>query len=175
MQTWVALLRGVNVGGSNKVPMSDLRAVATGLGWTDVQSYIASGNLVFRAGEDDHATRLTSALFRKFGVDLPVLVVSATAFADQVATCPVLDGPGNLVHGVLCWDQPIIDAAAYQRLKAPDETLSSSGRIVWLHAPSGFSRSALANRLETVVTGTTFTVRNRNTLEKLVDISAAAV
>ena len=53
MDDWVALLRGVNVGGGNKVPMADLRALAVDLGWRDVRSHVASGNLVFRtAGED---------------------------------------------------------------------------------------------------------------------------
>lgn len=170
MARWVALLRGVNVGGGNKVPMADLRKLAEGFGWTNVRSYIASGNLVFDSDEGDCAATLEAGLKHAFGVTVPVLVLAAELFRGRAATCPVLESPGNQVHGYFCWTEPQIDWETYQTLRAADETLHQSGPMVWLHAPSGIGRSVLAARLDRVVKGTDFTARNRNTIQKLVDM-----
>ena len=97
---WVALLRGVNVGGGNKVPMAELRALAEGLGWREARSYIASGNLVFVAeGEAAGlATALRMAMAREMGVDVPVYVLSAAEVARALADCPFAPEKGNLCH-----------------------------------------------------------------------------
>ena len=102
---FIALLRGINVGGRNKLPMAELRALAEGLGWTDVRTYIQSGNVVFRAeamttaldarpatdvrpasaaeAEQGAYSRLESeledAIQERFGFSVPALVRSAAA------------------------------------------------------------------------------------------------
>lgn len=120
----VALLRGINVGGHNKVPMAHLRALAEGLGWTNVRSYIASGNLVFEA--DGPAASLTSslrdAMHKILGVDVPVLVVPGNDIKNAYEDCPWA-AAGNLVHLFWCWQDPSIDAGQLAHLKAPNEEI----------------------------------------------------
>jgi uncharacterized protein (DUF1697 family) len=167
MQDWVALLRGVNVGGGNKVPMADLRALAAGLGWQKPRTFIASGNLVFAAPDGDHGATLRAAIAARMGVDVAVFLRSGAALRRDLAACPFPDVPGNALHLFWCWSPPVIDAAAYAALKAPSETLLADGDRVWLYAPDGIGRSKLAEKLHKVVLGTDVTARNLNTLRAL--------
>ncbi|SMY07979.1 hypothetical protein LOM8899_02125 [Flavimaricola marinus] len=169
MAEWVALLRGVNVGGGNKVPMADLRALATGLGWTDVRSYIASGNLVFSAeGQAGSlAAALRQAMVARMGVDVPVLVLPGAAIRAALSDCPFQPEKGSHVHAFFLWSEAVIDEAVLEAHRAPTETFVCQPRIAWLHAPDGIGRSKLAERMSRVVTGTEVTARNLNTVAKL--------
>lgn len=170
---WVALLRGVNVGGGNKVPMADLRALCEGLGWQDVQSYIASGNLVFRTNgaAEGLADTLRGVMSQKMGVDVPVLVLSAEAVAQALADCPFQPEKGNLCHVFFLWADPVMDWEAYETYRIESEELAVQGKVAWLHTPEGFGRSKLAEKLGKVITDTDMTGRNLNTLHKLVEMS----
>lgn len=172
MQEYVALLRGVNVGGGNKVPMADLRALATGLGLRDVQSLIASGNLVFRATLDPDALAalLQSAMAAHMGVEVPVLVLDARTMRAALADCPFDPAKGAHVHVFFLFSDPVVDWQAYAELKAADEELVVGGCCGWLHAPSGIGRSVLAGRMHKVLTGAQITARNLNTLRRLVEM-----
>ena len=134
MADWVALLRGVNVGGANTVPMAELRALAEGLGWANVRSYIASGNLLFEAQAGDHAETLRAAMVAQMGVDVAIRVLAGHEIDAAAAACP-WDVKGNLVHVFFCWDRPVIDGALRDALIAPDEELVVQGNRVWLYAP----------------------------------------
>ena len=170
---WVALLRGVNVGGANKVPMADLRARLTARGLSEVQSYIASGNLVFGACDGlDLEAQIADEIEAAFGLHIAVRVIGAKGFRAAVHRCP-FEGAGQTVHGVFCWQTPAFDKGLLASLKASDETLQSDGDIVWLHAPSGIGRSKLMAAMERVV-GTPFTARNLNTLRRLAEMAAQA-
>ena len=174
MTQWVALLRGMNLGG-NRMPMADLRALCEGLGWCDVRSYIASGNLVFRAtGTGAGLAQALRAAMRAAGLDVPVLVLDAPAFRAMLAHCPFPGAAGTAVHGVICWQDPVIDRARLSALIADTETLTVQGRTVWLHTPGGFGTSALAGKLAQVVTGTETTARNLNTLRALAEMLDSA-
>jgi uncharacterized protein (DUF1697 family) len=173
MQRWVALLRGVNVGGVNKVPMADLRDLAAGLGWTRVESYIASGNLVFDA--DGEAAALASALraglTERMGVDVPVLVIGGEDLAARVAGCPFDPVARTHVHGFMLFGPARLDEEELVRWRATGEALVMEGRTVWLHAPEGIGRSKLAGKLDKVVLGADMTARNLNTLRTLVEMT----
>lgn len=169
MQNWVALLRGVNVGGGNKVPMAELRTLAASLGWQDVESYIASGNLVFSADGDPDGLEadLRTAMSKRLNVDVPVLILSAADYRKALASCPFDPQDGRHVHGFLLWSKPEFDEKAYRALKTENEELDVQPGIAWLHAPDGIGRSKLAEKLGKVITGTQTTGRNLNTLRKL--------
>lgn len=171
--SWVALLRGVNVGGRNKVPMADLRALATGFGWGNVRSYISSGNLVFTATgpAQDLASRLASGMSDTMGVDVPVLVLSGDQIRASLASCPFSPEDRRTVHGFFCREEPVIDVACLTRFKTVREAVLTVGQTVWMFAPDGFGVSKLAAEMDRVITGTTFTARNLNTIVKLVDMA----
>ena len=162
---WVVLLRGVNVGGANKIPMAELRTLAEGLGWRQVKSYIASGNLVFQANAGDLAAQLRSAMIAQMGVDVAVCVLPAQEILDAEGACP-WDVKGNLVHAFFCMETPVLDEMLRDTLIAEDEELVVQGKRVWLFAPSGVARSKLMAKMERVL-GVQATARNLNTVRKL--------
>ncbi len=172
MGHWVALLRGINLGGHNMVPMAALRQLCTGLGWTDVRSYIASGNMVFAA--DGTADSLTTALRQnmvaQMGLDVPNLILCEAAMRAALAGCPFDPAAGKHVHGFFLWAEPTVDWAAYENLRASSETLQVLGRVAYLLAPEGIGRSKLVEKLDKVITRTDMTARNLNTLRKLVEM-----
>ncbi len=165
---WVALLRGVNVGGGNRLPMADLRAAFTRLGWRDVQSYIASGNLVFAAdGTAERLAKDLGVLLRTdFGLDVPVLVLAERDLIDARTACPFTPDDPRHVHIGFLYNDAAPDEALIASLKAPSEHLVIAGRVVYLFAPDGIGRSKLAEKLEKAV-GAPLTARNLRTVDAL--------
>lgn len=88
MERYVALLRGINVGGNNIIPMADLRAVCTQLGFHDVKTYINSGNIIFGSGHDDISHRLEKAIEAHFGFHIDVAIITASALGEVVEALP---------------------------------------------------------------------------------------
>ena len=165
--TWIALLRGINVGGGNKLPMADLRGICDGLGWTNVRTYIASGNVVFDA--NGAAEALASSLHQKLPFDVPVLVLSAHELANRLSHCPFPPNAGKTVHGFFCLDAPEVDEDVIAQY-ATTEKVVVQGHTVWMFAPDGFGRSKLGEMFHRVVTGTVYTARNLNTIKKLAEM-----
>lgn len=158
MPTYVALLRGINVGGRNRVAMADLRKVMTSLGYADVTTYIQSGNVVFRTDQADTivlAGAIERTIADSLGVRPRVVVVSREELAQVVAGNPYPDEPNpKLVHAIFLTDaagpEQVAGVAAAQRQaahKGSRDTACVVGQTVFLHTPDGFGRSELAARL----------------------------
>ena len=100
---FVALLRGINVGGNNKIPMVDLRALSSEIGWQDVQSYIQSGNLIFNAAGTAAGLEgdLERAIQRRFGLSIEVIVRAGAAFRGYVTGNPFSDACATEPHLVM--------------------------------------------------------------------------
>ncbi len=164
----VALLRGVNVGGV-KVLMAPLKALCEKLGWKDVQTYIASGNLIFRANGSvgELAASLQDSLSQNLGRTPKVLVMDEVQFSTMVEAHPFAPEKGNLSHIYFCWGEPVINDVLYNELKTDDEELLIIDGHVHFHAPNGMGTSKLADKLDKVITGTEITGRNLNTVRKL--------
>ena len=189
MATHVALLRGINVGGKNKVAMTDLRDVVAGLGHTDVSTYIQSGNVLFTAAADTDtsalAAGLTRAIAAKLGVSSPVVVVSREELAQIVAANPFPAEPDpRRVHAVVLSEPPWpelavkLDAARAKSAAASEaDQVLAIGRTLYLHTPAGYGRSVLAEALLRVVSspksGATGTARNWATMTKLLELAGA--
>ncbi len=180
MPTHVALLRGINVGGRNKVTMADLRAVVTSLGYTDVATYIQSGNVVLRH-PGRSADRLRDDLERRIeaatGWDIAVVVRTAAEWAALVAANPFADADPTTLHVACCRDPP--PAGALDELDptahAP-ETCVLIGAQLYLHLPNGMGRATLPVALNTLRPGPgaaplVTTVRNWRTVTTLLDLS----
>jgi len=173
MTTWAAFLRGVNVGGKRKIPMSDLRRICVGVtSDPDVRTYIASGNVMFTADGDagTWATTIAAAIMDAFGFDVSVLVLDGQTLRAALAGCPYPADAGKAVHGYFCFDDPQIDDALIAALKTPTEDVTAQGRVVWLYAPDGIARSKLAAKMEKAIGGTGATARNMNTVCKMVEM-----
>lgn len=169
----VALLRGINVGGARKVPMADLRDVATGLGWSDVATHLQSGNLLFRAeGSDvELSATLTVALRERFGIDVDVVLRSGEVLRRLVENHPFADGdPAQVV--IACCDAPVGRAAAdkLMELAARGERLQVVGADIYADFPHGQARSKLAAQLISALRPATGTARNLRTMTKLAEM-----
>jgi len=169
MPKHIALLRGINVGGTNKLPMAELRAICADLGWQNTRTYIASGNVVFDAEGSPDA--LANQLAKALPIDVPVLVLTASDLADRLKSCPFVPETGNLLHAFFCTAQPSPNLDLIAKLRSSEE-LEVIGKTFWLHTPDGFSKSKLAERIDRVLQGATYTARNLNTVRKLVDMAA---
>jgi uncharacterized protein (DUF1697 family) len=178
MPRYVALLRGINVGGHNKVAMTDLREVAAALGHTDVATYIQSGNLIFSSGDTD-ATSMANGMEReiaeRLGVHPAVVVVSEAELARVIADNPFPDEMNaKALHAVFCRDE--IDsndadqvATAVQRARATGSRDDAVvvGRTLYLRTPDGMGRSDLAAQLARSRVQNAGTARNWATVTKL--------
>jgi uncharacterized protein (DUF1697 family) len=177
--THVALLRGINVGGNNKIAMADLREVVASLGHTDVTTYIQSGNVLFSARETDTsvlAAGLEQAIAEAFAIRPRVVVLSRDELAQVLRDNPYLDEPNpKYVHAVFFSEQPgprVLDTIAAAQKQAADmgshDELTVVGRTLFLHTPDGYGRSELATRLNRASGGAAAgTARNWATVTKL--------
>jgi uncharacterized protein (DUF1697 family) len=158
MRTHVALLRGVNVGGRNRIAMADLRAVVTSLGHTDVSTYIQSGNVVFCTAETDTAalvTVLERAIAQTLGVAPRVVVLAREELSQVVANNPYPDEADHRrLHAAFSGEQISPDQLRFletvqQRAsdKGSRDKATVIGRTLYLHTPDGIGRSELAAQL----------------------------
>lgn len=173
VKTYVALLRGINIGGRSKVSMSDLRQLFGDLGHANAKTYIQSGNVVFDASGRSPA-KTASEIAARIEKDLGVSCAVVVRAGDELAT--VLNGNPYLTDRVdasklyvtFLEDAPDREAAA--RLVAPtgeNTEFTLAGREVYLHCPNGYGRTKLNNTYIEKRLGVVATTRNWNTVTKL--------
>ena len=174
-QRYVALLRGVNVGGKNKLPMSDLRDIFTAAGCAAVQTYIQSGNVAFEAAQE-LAERVpeivTRAIRRQFGYGTAVVVRSSEELRRVVASNPFdTSGDPRFLHVAFLENTP--GAEVVSRLdpkRSPPDEFAVRGRNVYLHYPNGVARSKLTNEYFAAQLQTACTMRNWRTVLTLLEM-----
>jgi uncharacterized protein (DUF1697 family) len=131
MPAFIALLRGVNVGKANRVPMPDFRRLLEGLGFTDVATLLNSGNAVFRASAGTpkkHAAEIAAAILRKLKVDVPVIVKTAKELAAIVAENPfAVEGPERS-RMLIAFTQDRVALASVSSIASLVSPRESSGR-----------------------------------------------
>lgn len=177
MQTYIALFRGINVGGTGSLPMKELAALLQDLGCREVRTYIQSGNAVFASPEPD-AARLAAAIGAEVkarrGFEPKVLLLSRAEFEQAAATNPFPEGesdPQTLHLGFLTAEPASPNLEAIEKLRAPSERWQLIGRVFYLHAPEGVGRSKLAAASERLL-GVPLTDRNWRTVCKLRELAA---
>ena len=161
MKTHIALLRAVNVGGTGKLPMAELRALAEGLGYTEVRTYIASGNLLLKSPLPAARVReqLEAALQQQVGKPVGVVTRSREELATLLAANPFPEAPGNRVLVSLLNEAlPTLPEVRHQK----DERIVFAVREVYVHYGDGIAQSKL--RVPAAEAGT---ARNLNTLRAL--------
>jgi uncharacterized protein (DUF1697 family) len=167
-QSYAALLRAVNVGGTGKLLMSDLKAICERLKFERVQTYIASGNVVFRASstETKIVSALENALEELMGKPIGVLVRTASELDAVVAENPFPDAPGNRVVALFLPTPPKrADIMAVSGRKG--ELLALGRREIYVSYGDGMANSKLK-----IPVATTGTARNMNTVRKFADMCA---
>ena len=163
-RTLVALLRAVNVGGTGKLAMRDLAALCTRAGFTDVRTYIQTGNVVFRSPltEAEAEQQLERALARHMGGPVDVMIRTAEELRRVVRDNPYPAATPSRLY-VFFSDEPA-PAAPLEALNGPDgETAVPRGREVYIHYPAGMG----ASKLKLPKWPGPVTSRNMNTVTKL--------
>jgi len=175
---YLALLRGINVGGKNRLPMRELRDAFTGIGCTSVESHIQSGNVFFRATERLAAEvpeRVAECLSKRFGLRVPVVLRTAMQLRAAANANPFVRPGVDLatLYVAFLVDRPSVQQmAALDPLRSPPDEFVARGREVYLRLPNGGARSKLTNAYLDGTLATISTVRNWRTVLKLVELAA---
>jgi uncharacterized protein (DUF1697 family) len=168
MPVFIALLRAVNVGGTGKLPMSDLKGLCEKAGFRNVRTYIASGNVVAeRDGSEAEAKAALEAELRAYaGKAIGVIVRTGAEMARVVALNPFPDRAANLTAAIFLDRAPPSNALSEIKGQANEE-VRLGAREIYVHYPDGMGRSKL--RIPAARDGT---ARNMNTVAKLAAMAA---
>lgn len=175
--TYVALLRGINLGARNKISMAELRELFAGLGAEDVTTYVQSGNVVFKAAipARELAEAIETEIRRDLGLDVTVLLRTPAELAALVERNPFGESAPEAkeLHVTFLADRP--QAARVAQLdpqrSQPDE-FRVVGREVYLRCPNGYGRSKLTNAYFEKQLALVATTRNWNTVTKLAELAS---
>ena len=168
MTSYVALLRAVNVGGTSKLPMADLRRIAAKLGFGNPRTFIASGNLVFSSEgkEADVRDQLETAVAAHMGKPVPVMVRTAAEIAAIAAANPFADAPGRRVLVTFLTEAPPKDALDHVRGHEGERLALGKREIYVDYCGRLLGRSKLV-----IPAAAAGTARNMNTVTKLAELA----
>lgn len=174
-QTYVALVRAINLGATNKISMADLREVFIGLGCEDVATYVQSGNVIFRSSDKpaELLRAIETRISRDHGLGVTVLLRTKAELAKVHAGNPFAErvtDPTKL-HVTFLADTPERSRvrALDPEADGPDE-FRVVGREIYLHYPTGYGRSKLSNAYFEKRLGVKATTRNWRTVTKLAEL-----
>jgi uncharacterized protein (DUF1697 family) len=177
MNVMICLLRGVNLAGHHKVPMEVLRTLCESLKCQEVQTYVQSGNVVFRTPERDPVTlgrKIENVIQKKFGFRTDVVVRTPSELRDVIARNPFKKRsgiePGKLLVTFLAADPGPEIRNAVLAIKANPEEVHLSGRELFIYYPDGQGRSKLWAKIDRALRNAG-TARNWNTVTKLLEIA----
>lgn len=176
-ETYIALLRGINVGGK-VLKMADLKQAVAGLGFEDVRTYLQSGNMVFKAKTAPNAElvgRIAAAIKAHQAMDVKIMVRSIRDWDRVISGNPYsqAEEKPKTVHAFILDDQPGKDRIAILRTKdAGSEEWTIAGDVLYLHTPDGFGKSVLGNLVERTLK-VPMTARNWNTVKALKELAGS--
>jgi len=177
MNKWILLLRGINVGGNNILPMANLRALLDDLGCQNVKTYIQSGNAVFSADTGDRnklETKITKAIEEKFGFAPRALLMSADNLHRALKANPfpqALEDPKTLHLSFLSAPVDQMDSESIEAIRADSERYAFIDNVFYLYAPDGIARSKLAVKAEKIL-GVPMTARNLRSAMKIAEMTS---
>ena len=179
MTTYVALLRGINVGGKHSLPMQTLRDILTTLGCDDVKTYIQSGNSVFNFGKGSRklAGEITGAIEKAVGFAPSVQILKLEEFQSILDANPFPEAvtePKSLHIAFLAEAPTAPDLAAIEKLQAASEESQLLDGALFLHAPDGIGRSKLAVRIDKCL-GVETTGRNWRSAQAIAALAATII
>ena len=176
MNTYIALLRGINVGGNNKLPMRALMELLQELGLRSVKTYIQSGNVVFQSERTDPqalSQEIGAAIGQRHGFAPHIFVLDAQALRAALAANPFPEGEADHKSLHLFFLSDALrnpNLAALEAVKAPNERFALIDKVFYLHAPDGIGRSKLAESVGKGW-GVAVTARNWRTASKMLEMA----
>ncbi len=172
MNKHLALLRGINVSGKNKILMKDLKSLCESLGWVNVQTYIQSGNIVFEspAGAEP-AKGLSEEIRKTYGFEVPVVIRNLDEMRKIMAVeaFPGMDPAFQHVTLLECQPEQVLADAIPAEKFLPDSFLMH-GKEIYLYCPGGYGNTKLNNTFFEKKLKTVATTRNRKTMRELLKL-----
>ncbi len=175
MNTYIALFRGINVGGHNRLPMKELRSLMQDLGYHNVESYIQTGNVVFQTEENNIpklSGDITAAVKKNDGFEPYVLVLTLEELKEAIESNPFPEAesnPKSLHLNFLISEPSDPDLESLKNYKKESERFKLIDKVFYLHAPDGIGRSKLAGKTERLV-GVSMTGRNWRTVQRIMEM-----
>ena len=175
MKTYIALLRGVNVGGYKKLPMVELRSLFSELGFEKTQTYIQSGNVVFKSKLIDVKVlknEIEQAILRYFKFEVSVLVISPKDLKQFFDDCPFLETQKTNSYFMFLFDKPNKDLVKkVSGLFYPNETFVITKTVIYFYSSVGYGKAKCNNSFFEKKLNITTTTRNYKTIIKLLSLS----
>ena len=177
MKRYIAFLRGINISGKNKIPMAELKKGVEGLGFSEVRTFLNSGNVIFSSGSDQgtaFSEQIGAMINARFDLEIPVLVVQQESLADLLRSAPSWWGSEDKeVYDNLIFVLP--PAAAddvFRELGEPKEGLEEAMRcgdaIFWSFSRKSYQKTNWWSKTASAGIGKKLTIRTANTVQKLV-------
>ncbi|MDR8391401.1 DUF1697 domain-containing protein [Aliifodinibius sp. S!AR15-10] len=180
MKTYIALFRGINVGGNNILPMKELRTLLKNLGFRQVNTYIQTGNVVFQSDNSDIgqlADSISGEVNKQFGFEPRVFVMTQDELQAAARANPFHGAesePSRLYLTFLAEAPQNPDLEALEDIKRDSERFELKGKVLYLHAPEGVGRSKLAAKVERHL-DVPMTSRNWRTVQKIMEMAEEAI
>lgn len=171
MDKFVALFRGINVGGNNILPMKELKRVLEENSYLNPKTYIQSGNVVFES--EKPPVNISLLIEKEFGFKPEILIIKKKNFLEAVSGNPYSSTVGKQIHFLFCKNTPKANVEKLDELKSETEQYFIKGKVLYLYAPDGIGRSKLAASMEKCL-GVPATGRNLNTVNKLIEMLESA-
>lgn len=173
MKTYIALFRGINVGGRNILPMKDLIKILEDLGCLQVKTYIQSGNVVFKTegnNQESLAEKISQRIEEHFQFKPKILLLETTELEQAINNNPFPTDNGKVLHFFFLESRPTApDLKGLTAVKTDSEEFRLHNNIFYLYAPDGIGRSKLAAKVDQKL-GVAVTARNWNTVCKLLEL-----
>lgn len=178
MEKYIALLRGINIGGRNKIPMPQLKELFQELGFFEVVTYINSGNVVFSSENQDVNELIKiceAAIVEKFALNIPVAIIPAKELAEAMKHAPEWwDQDKDSIHYTIFVLPSVSVAEVYEavgEIKPEYEQVTHHGRVIFWSAPTKTFSKARWSKIASSAVNNHVTIRNANTANKLLLLS----
>lgn len=176
MNTYISLLRGINVSGQKSIKMVDLKTLYESLSFIDVETYIQSGNVLFKSPENDTQklkAKIETAIKSKYGFVVPVQIISKTEMEKVVKNMPFKgEMELNRLFATFLAEKTVLNAMEeIETLKTQNDEVVFTEKVIYLYIPSGYGKSKLDNNTIERKLKVKATTRNWKTVLKLVEMA----
>ncbi len=176
MQTYIALLRGINVSGQKKIPMAELREILAQSKLENVKTYIQSGNVIFESSENNISKlelQIHEAIKSYFGFEVPILVKTPEAFKNIFDACPFPEEKKKNSYFTLLYSVPNKDLIhEAEKMSYPNEEFVITNECIYFYCSTGYGKAKYNNNFFERKLKTTSTARNYKTMVKLIEIAS---
>lgn len=178
MNTYISILRGINVSGKKLIKMDALRSLYEANGFHEVKSYVQSGNVIFKSKVEDCIQleqKIAVAIKSQFGFDVPIIVMSSIQLKQIIDNNPFIQDPKKdpaFLHVTFLSSKPqSIDQAVFQDKLQGDEAISFHLNAVYLYCPSGYGKTKLSNNFIEAKLKISATTRNWKSCKEILAIA----